>query len=257
MADTEKIVASAANVCLSLVNLVDFLKRRGKLLPFVREAAIDRVIAHRVKGAGLFVSDRDLQFAADAIRHQHGLNSATATNDWLAQQGWTAVDFERSLEADLLVEKFKDHLTRDRIADHFGVHRKDYDRALLRLILAAEENLARELLVQIRDEGHEFGDLARDHSKHPSRADGGRIGWVLRRQLPAANAEAVFAAKAGAIVGPLASPQGYQLLLVETLSAADLDAALTALIREELFNEWVKEQMATFKVDLSFLEKLE
>ena len=114
-------------------------------------------------------------------------------------------DFEATLERDLLLERLREHVTRDGIAGRFAERPAAYAKARLRQIVVAREDLARELLSQIRDEGSDFGELALRHSIGPSRSEAGRMEVRLRGQLPAEVAAAVFAARAGEIVGPLAT----------------------------------------------------
>jgi parvulin-like peptidyl-prolyl isomerase len=201
------------------------------------------------------VTDADLQQAADRFRHRHGLAGAEQTRQWLAAQGLSVDDFEAVLERDLLVGRFKEHLTQPGVAEHFAAHRERYAQARLRQIVAASEGEARELLAQLTDEGRDFAELAREHSRHgPSRLVGGSLGVVPRHALPAAAAEAVFAARAGAVVGPVATDQGWHLFQVEALAEPLLDDATAAVIRQELFNAWLKEQLQRVRLDLSWLE---
>src|SRR5207249_1165533 len=105
------------------------------------------------------------------------------------------------------------------------------------------EDLALELLSQLRDEGRNFIELVREHSKHPTAARGGAIGAVLRRDLNPAVAPALRDAQAGEVVGPVATPQGMHLLLVEEVKPAELNERLAEIIRAELFDEWLEQQL--------------
>jgi parvulin-like peptidyl-prolyl isomerase len=256
MHELNTVAVTVDGVCLSLGDWLTHLKRRGPLLPLLREAALDRLLTQQASEAGLTVSDAELQAAADTFRRRQGLSSAADTHAWLCRQGLTAENLEQSLEADLLAEKFKEHLTRDRIVKHFAAHRDDYAGAQLRLIVVDREDFARELLAQIFDEGREFAALAREHSLHLSQSEGGQLGLVLRRQLPASIADAVFAAREGEVVGPLATPQGFQLFLVEARRPATLDRSLTALIQQELFDAWVHEQLSDSNLRVPLIEAL-
>jgi parvulin-like peptidyl-prolyl isomerase len=243
-------------VSLPATDFLHLLHQRGRLLPMLREAAVEQLLLRHAAQAGLTVAPEELQRAADHFRQRHGLASAEKTHAWLGQQHLSVADFEAPLERDLLIEKFKDHLTRDRIAGHFAAHKADYAAARLRLILVARDDLARELLSQVRDEGRDFAALAREHSEHPSRAEGGALGIVRRRQLPAAVAAAVSAARPGQVVGPLATPQGFHLVLVEAHVPAQLDGPTSAIIRQELFDAWLKEQLNGAAITYPLLDAL-
>jgi peptidylprolyl isomerase len=241
--DVPPLATTAGGLTLSPAECLLFLRRRGTLRTIVVRALAEKAIREAARDSGLTVSDEELQQVANRFRRQHGLGSADRTHTWLTQYGRTALDFEAALEHDLLTEKLRDHLTRDRIADHFAVHRDDYARACLRLLVVPGNDLARELLSQLRDDGRDFADLARQHSHHASRAAGGSLGTVWRTQCSSAVAEAVSAARPGDIIGPLATPEGYHLLLIEETRPPELDAETTALIRQELFERWLGDKL--------------
>lgn len=249
-------VVALGESALSLRDWLLWLKRQRRLAPLLRAAVLDQLLLHLAEEAGLSVSDAELQNAADATRRQLGLTSAAQTHAWLKREGLSPNDFETSLEHDLLGEKLRDHVTGARIADHFAANQTDYARARLRLILVSREDLARELLAQMREEGRDFADLARQHSLHESRDRGGLLGLVRRRQLAPHVAEAVFTTAAGEIAGPLAAPQGFQLLLVEEVVPPQLDAELTALIRQEVFDAWLAARVSERRLELPLLEAI-
>ena len=162
---------------------------------------------------------------------------------------------DAGLERDLLLDRFEKHSDPARVAEHFAAHADRYARARLNQLVVATQGSARELLAQIRDEGRDFAELAREHSLHlASRLAGGSLGIVCRADLPANIADAVFAAEAGDVVGPLATEQGIHLFHVEALLPAELDEVTAARIREELFDAWVGEQLREVRIDLSWLE---
>ncbi len=173
---------------------------------------------------------------------------------WLAAQALTLDDFEAGLENALLVERFKDHLAREQAAGHFEANRDRYAQARLRHIVVASEGAARELLALLRDEGADFAELAREHSLHPSRSAGGDLGLVPRAALAPALAEAVFAARAGDVVGPFPTEMGFQLVAVEALVPGTFDEPTAAAIRKELFDAWLAERLRDARIDLSCLE---
>jgi peptidylprolyl isomerase len=244
--------ASLGGTSLSLGGLVRDLRRRRRLLPLLREALTRQYLLDQAAQAGLSVASQELQAAADAFRRRRGLNTAAEANAWLAGQRLSILDLEDALEGDLLLGKLKDRVTADRLADHFAANGRGYDRASLRQIVVAREDLARELLAQVRDEGHDFAELARRHSRDGS---SGAILSVRRRQLPAAVADQVFAAEPGELVGPVSTPLGFQLLLIEEIQPAALDGPTAALIREELFAGWVQERLRAAPMRLPLLEE--
>ncbi len=254
--DLKQPSVALGGVSLSLGDWLVSLRRQGRLQALLRTAAIEQLLVSGAEQAGLSVSAEQLQQAADAFRRRQGLASTEQFQAWLAGQGRSLLDFEASLERDLLIDQLKDHLTRERIPAHFAANQAGYACAGLRLILTPRQDQAREVLMQIREEGRDFAELAREQSLHSSRFQGGWLGLVRRRQLPPAMAEAVFAARQGDLVGPLAAVAGFHLFLVESIAPAELDAQTMALIRHELFDAWLADTLKSVPMILPLLDVL-
>lgn len=71
--------------------------------------------------------------------------------------------------------------------------------------------------------------------------------WALSK----AAADLIFAAKPGKVVGPIATTQGFHLYLVEALPEPALDETTAAVLRREIFDEWLAEQLRDAQIDLS------
>lgn len=255
--DTSATAATWGETALSLRALLANLHRYRRLQPLLRHALVERYLLDQAKAAGLTVSSEELQRGADLFRRRHGLNSAQRTQDWLGAQHWSAIDLEEAAEHDLLIAKFKDHLFKDKVAAHFEANRASYDSAVLRAIAVGREDLAKELLSQLRDEGRDFAAIALEHSQHPSRLIGGMLGPVRRQQLAEAVGQAVFAARPGDIIGPLRTAAGFELLRIESIQPAQLAPPTAALIRQQLFDAWLAARLKEVPMTLPLLDQLD
>lgn len=244
------VVARIADRPFSAHDFHRALKHKQRLKPLLLEVAVEQLLLDLARQAGLAVSSEELQKAADSFRQRNGLNSADRTRDWLAEQHMSDLDLEDVLEQDLLIGKLKDHVTGDGIQAHFAARQEDYAVARLRLIHLAGEDASREVALQISEEGVDFGEMARKYSLDASRATGGSLGRILRRQLPENISAAIFAAAPGSVIGPLAANDGFQIFLVESLETAELDVERTAIIRQELFESWFATQLSAHKLEI-------
>ncbi len=86
-------------------------------------------------------------------------------------------------------------------------------RAKARHILVDTEAQCQELKSEIQN-GADFGDVARKHSKCPSGRDGGDLGSFGRGQMVREFDEVVFSAELNAVQGPVKTQFGYHLLEV-------------------------------------------
>ena len=88
-------------------------------------------------------------------------------------------------------------------------------------ILVDSEDVCNEILAQIQNGEKTFEDAAKESSTCPSGQQGGDLGEFGRGQMVKEFEEAAFAAEIGAIVGPVQTQLGFQLINVEAQSDAE------------------------------------
>jgi hypothetical protein len=240
-------IASLPGVSLSLGQLLRTLHAQGRLRPLVVEALAGRLVQQEARQAGLSATAEELQAAADAFRRAHALHTAIATHAWLDGQGLTADDFAADLEERLLAAKLKHHQTAARTDEYFSARRADFERLRVARVLVGRDDLARELASQVRDEGRGLEEVAREHGLPVVRH------LLFRKDLSGPLAGPLASAGAGELVGPVATPEGFALVVVEERRPAELDAATRQRIQDELFGAWLAGRMnqATFDLGLA------
>src|SRR5262245_23892234 len=189
---------------LSLGEALASWKARGLLRGLLLAAAADALVREEARRAGVAVSVEELQAGADGVRAARGLHSAARTAAWLEGLGLSADDFEAWVEQRLLGGKLPAAIPAATVRAAFEREREGFGRVRLRGMTVPSEGVARELLARLTEEGGDFADLAREFSLDPAtRAAGGDLGVVARRQLDPALAGPIFAAAPGQVVGPL------------------------------------------------------
>src|SRR5262245_2521661 len=244
MSTLETTVASLPGVSLSLGQLLQTLHAQGRLRPLVVEALAGQLVQEQARQAGLSVTAEELQAAADAFRRAHALHTASATRAWLGRQGLTADDFAAGLEERLLAAKLNQHQTAARADESFAARRTDFERLRVAQVLVDREDLARELASQIRDEGRDLEEVAREHGLPVARHR------LFRKDLNGPLAEPLASAAAGELVGPVATPEGFALAVAEERRPAELDVATRQALQDELFGDWLAGRMSQATVDL-------
>jgi putative peptide maturation system protein len=245
------VVASVQGTDVSLHELLHTLNLQGRLTPLIGEAVVEKVIARAAAQEGIAVSDQELQKAADAFRLHRGLNKAADAQRWLSQNRLAPADLEEGLERELIRQKLADKVTRNQVEKYFAQNRAQFDRARLRHIVLAKEEIAQELLTRIHEEGADFSELARLHSVDArARAAGADLGTISRQAMPPDVAAAVFAAKNGQVVGPVKADGGYLLIEVVDILLGQLDPATSAAIQQILFRNWIGEQVQSGNVQV-------
>lgn len=89
------------------------------------------------------------------------------------------------------------------------------ERRRLRRILVKERKEAEEILKRLRA-GADFASLARARSRGPEARRGGDLGFLSEREVQPSLRQA-FRVRAGELVGPIRTPQGFVILKVEEI----------------------------------------
>jgi parvulin-like peptidyl-prolyl isomerase len=221
--------------------VLQHLALAGGAAAVFRGVIVKREAARRARELGCSVSNGELQGYADLFRRAHGLESAVETFAFLERLAMTQDAFEDYCETCVLAEKLVEHLSdSEKTNAHFIAHRAVYDRADISVIIVKEASLARELLMQMKEEGRDFHALARQHSLDgSSRLAGGFLGTVYRSDLEPGIAAKVFNASPGDILGPFTAEGFQQLVAVEAVHPADLsDPTVREQVRRDLYAAW-------------------
>jgi hypothetical protein len=240
-------IASLPGVRLSLGELLSKLRLRGQLEPLVREALAEQLLQEQARQAGLSVTVEELQVAADAFRRRHGLSTAADTHAWLAGWGLSVDDFEAGLESPLLAARLRQHLTAGQVDEHFAAHQAELEQLQFAQVLVERDDLAGELASQIRDEGRGLEDVAREHGLQVAQRR------LLCKELNGPLADALASAPTAELVGPVGTPEGFALAVIEERRPAELDAAARQRIQDELFESWLAERMKEAVFDLEMV----
>lgn len=245
MSIPDSIVGTLPGTQLSLSSLLERLRMQGRLRELILEALAEQLVDDKARQAGLSVTREELQSAADAFRRRHGLTAAADTHAWLSGHGMSARDLRANLEHDLLAAKLRRHLTATQTEQHFTAHQAGYERLRIAQVCVGRDDLASELASQVRDDGRELDAVAAEHRVRLVR------GESFRRDLASPLAEALASAKPRELVGPMASPQGFLLVLIEDRRLPELDSDTRQRIENELFNAWLVEHMREATSDVA------
>jgi peptidyl-prolyl cis-trans isomerase C len=125
-----------------------------------------------------------------------------------------------------------------------------------RVILVATEAEAQTLIQQVHD-GADFGELAHQHSKDPTAAAGGELGYVTREALSPEVGSAMFALAPGEVTAyPVPSLAGYFIIRVEgrwTLPTPTFDEARVKL-EQGLRSDAIKETVDSLLSNIKFFQ---
>jgi hypothetical protein len=109
---TKKGTRKKADLEVAVAEVVDYMRITGQFAPALRDVVIRKTTAEAAKAAGVKITTKQLQNAADAFRIVHGLNKAKDAENWLKANGISLEALEDYLETNLLISNFKDRLAK-------------------------------------------------------------------------------------------------------------------------------------------------
>ncbi|MBN1292802.1 MAG: peptidylprolyl isomerase [Candidatus Latescibacteria bacterium] len=221
--------------------IVKYLGLTGRSYMIIAEIIKNKVTVEKAGDFGLVASDEELQKYADNFRSLLNLYSTNDMYRFLENSGLTVDDFEAFCETAILVGHLKNYLSgEEKIKGYFVNNRADFDLVRISSITVKEENLAKDLIMQVEEDGEDFHVLARKYSTDDTtRYTGGYIGLVSRKIFPPEITAKLFNASEGELIGPFQRDDEYQLLLVEEVLKAELNENVKNEIKDIIFNEWV------------------
>ncbi|HEX6361811.1 MAG TPA: peptidylprolyl isomerase, partial [Albitalea sp.] len=152
-------------------------------------------------------------------------------------------EFEAFITDGLYQEKMMQRVVSDEaVSAYFQMHSPRFDSIEVSHLVLDGEGKAREMMSVLREDPASFEEMAREHSIADTRAQGGRIGKVLRGSLRGDVEAKVFNAAVGELIGPFVSADrtAFEIFKVDARHPARLDDDTAAEIRRLLREDWLR-----------------
>ncbi len=188
-----------------------------------------------------------------------GAYSAEEYQQILREKGQTGQSWVAAIKLRRLTEKViaaviepLARVSDEEIKEYYWANREHFHgptEVRARQMLLASREDAELLLEQLKD-GEDFAELAQEYSLSPDRETGGDLGYFSKGQLPPEFDEALFRLSPGQFSGPVQSPYGFHLFLVERrrrpglrpleLVEAEIHQQLNQEREDAAFQQWLE-----------------
>lgn len=226
-------------------------KMLDEVTPDVLVDAIDEMLLlQRGKELGYRLSEEQFDQILTNIKKENRLETDEQFQSALKQEGMTLQQLRDSIERRMIIDRVqqvevmqKIGITEDDARRYYDEHPQEFTSAAsvtLREILVnvpesttptgekavnvAEDEATQKRIEEIRTRvttgGEDFGHVASEVSDAPSKANGGLIGPIALAELSPALQEMIAKMKPGDLGQPIRTPRGYQLIKLESSSAA-------------------------------------
>ena len=204
----------------------------------VTELTNARLMRAEASALGVAVDDAAIDAALDEFVRGPG----EGADDFDFEESFAEIREQTELDADTIRGFIADRALVDAVADHLAA---DLDPAPAQIrasqIVVATEEDAETVIAQL-DALQPFAVVAEQVSiDADSAAEGGDLGWLPRGLMPAAWDAAAFALRPGTRSKPVATPQGWHVVLVhEQADSRELDQATAERRRKATYDNWLE-----------------
>lgn len=220
------------------------LLSRYQLMPqLVRNIIIDQAIADIP-----YTPEERQSAIADLEAHQQ-ITDTTEREAWLHQQGMTLAQMHDLALRPLLLEKHKTAVWGPKVDNYFLTRKTYLDQVVYSLIRTKDMGLAHEIYFRILEGEQSFAELAREYSQGAEVKTGGLLGPVPLAQPHPAISKLLAVSQPGQLWAPRPLAEWVVIIRLEKLIPAQLDQAMRRHLQDELFENWLAEQMQ--KVDMA------
>lgn len=215
--------------------LVGLLARHNLLQDLLRQELIDEATAH------IQLSEDEYRQALQRFAQERHLRSTDELERYRVQQLLTTEALERQIKQPLRVLRHCQQQFQAKAEARFLERKSQLDRVVYSLLRLQDPDLARELFLQIGEDGADFGDLAATHAEGPEKATRGVIGPVPLTQAHPLLAGRLRTARVGEVLEPFQVESWWLVVRLESLTPASFDEATAAQMSRELFEQWLRE----------------
>ena len=213
------------------------LAHRGMLRGFIRaeflEAAVDQEA----------LSEEEVQHAQALFARELQLTDQAAVERYARAQLLSPASLEAQVLRPARQFKFSQRQFAPKAEARFLQRKSQLDRVVYSLLRLQDPGLARELYLRIDDGEANFADLAATYAEGPEKATRGIVGPVPLTQAHPALADRLRTASPGVVLEPFQIESWWLVVRLESLTPATFDAATAALMAQELFEQWIGEQV--------------
>jgi parvulin-like peptidyl-prolyl isomerase len=230
-------------------DIIEYLKISCQFPTILDGVVTCKIIATKAEEMGITIDLKELQQASDDFRLSKQLHTIEGTQAWLRRHHLSLDEFETSIHTNTISRKLVEHLFSNQVESFFYQHKLDYTNAVIYEVLLEDEDLAMELFCALQEGEIGFQEIARQYITQPYlRRAGGYCGIVSRHDLKPEISSAVFAANPPEFLKPIVTSTGIHLILVEEIIQPELDEGMRARILNDLFAQWLKEQIENVEV---------
>jgi len=214
------------------------LLSRYQLMPqLVKNIILDQAIAD------ISCTQQERQAAIEAFIAQLQITDTNSQQAWLRRHGMTSEQMADLAVRPVLLEKFKTAMWSSKVDSYFLTRKQSLDQVVYSLIRTKDLGLAQEIYFRILEGEQSFAELAREYSQGVEAKTSGLLGPVALSQPHPAISKLLSVSQPGQLWSPRPLAEWFVVIRLEKLIPAQLDKSMRRRLQDELFEQWLGEQM--------------
>jgi parvulin-like peptidyl-prolyl isomerase len=189
------------------------------------------------------ITEAEHQDARDRFCQQQQLSNDKDLDLWLQQQQLGRDDLKNLIDRELQLRKFKTDKWETQVESYFCQRKSQIDRVVFSMIRVKEIDVAEEIYFRLVSEESTFVEQAPRHSEGIEAKTKGISGPVEFGKLDPILANALITLQPLEVLPPLLIGEWWVVLQLETIIPAQLDEEMRQYLTEELFNQWIYEEV--------------
>lgn len=209
-----------------------------QMLPqFLREVIVDQAIA------SVTCTLEEKASACQKFYENYQLTSESEVQEWLELYEMTLEDLEGLAMREQRIKKFKQITWSHKVESYFLCRKSLLDKVVYSLIQIKNLGVANELYFRIQEGEQSFSELARKYSEGTEAQTGGMVGPVQLSKIPRTLAQMLRVSQTGQLWPPIRLGEYIIIVRLEQLIPAQLDEFMRQKLVDELFENWLQEQL--------------
>ncbi len=217
---------------------VALLRRHNMLLPLLRHEFTDNCLK------AVALNDEERAQLLQRFCQQNQLEGDEALANHIQKRGLTQADLIWQLELPLRKARFALERFGAKAEQRFLERKNNLDQVVYSLLRLEDAYLAQELYLQIAEEESNFADLAAQYSGGSEKNTRGIVGPVALDRAHPVLVEKLRSSSVGSLLEPFNIQQWWLVVRLEQYQPAQFDQAMAQRMSNELFDEWISEELA-------------
>ncbi|MEB3294496.1 MAG: hypothetical protein VKJ24_15170 [Synechococcales bacterium] len=236
---------------LSLGQILQYYQLSGKLLPWIRDIVEQHILFQELqRRSELSLSAAEVEQIILNFRVNQNLTDATAFQSWLQQQGMTYELFQARLIFSQQLAKLKTQITEAELQPTCETQKPLLDQVEVLGAVVSDRSLAEQLKSEVHH-AYPLDRVAQDYAQRQPE----QVTFLHRTfrygQLPTEVRDTLRSAQPGWLLDPLELEGKWCVLRIERQTEAVLDEAMQQILRNQIFQQWLNQQVQNLTVNLT------